>query len=72
MASHWRKHPQKVSWQQIWSFKILNLQLNGNFGDVITPITIDDVVDAVMYALLLKWAILILLIQNGGANIRPK
>ena len=53
MASHWRKHPQKVSWQQIWSFKILSLQLNGDFGDVITPITIDDVVDAVMYALLL-------------------
>ena len=72
MASHWRKHPRKVSWQQIWSLKILSLQLNGDFGDVITPITIDDVVDAVMYALLLKWAILILLIQNGGANIRPK
>ena len=35
MASHWRKLPLQVRLQQIFELK---KQLNGDFGDAITPI----------------------------------
>ena len=35
MASHWRKLPLQVRLQQIFELK---MQLNGDFGDAITPI----------------------------------